>query len=47
MIKILKLKSYDISIMHANELLELKDFEINLLEYEEALKVDKRNYFQY
>ena len=46
-IKILKLKSYDISIMHANELLELKDFEINLLEYEEALKVDKRNYFQY
>ena len=43
MIKILKLKSYDISIMHANELLELKDFEINLLEYEEALKVDKRN----
>ena len=33
--------------MYANELLELKDFEINLLEYEEALKIDKRNYFQY
>jgi len=43
----LKLKSYDISIMYANELLELKDFEINLLEYEEALKLDKRNYLQY
>ena len=26
---------------------ELKDFEINSLEYEEALKLDKRNYFQY
>ena len=47
MIKILKLKSYDISIKYANKLLELKDFEMNLLEYEEALKIDKRNYFQY
>ena len=27
--------------------IELKDFEINSLEYEEALKFDKRNYFQY
>ena len=27
--------------------IELKDFEINSLEYEEALKLDKRNYFQY
>ena len=26
---------------------ELKDFEINSLEYEEALTIDKRNYFQY
>ena len=26
---------------------EPKDFEINSLEYEEALKLDKRNYFQY
>ena len=47
MLKVLKLKSYDISIKYANELLELKDFEMNLLEYEEALKIDKRNYFQY
>ena len=47
MLKILKLKSYDISIKYANELLKIKDFEMNLLEYEEALKIDKRNYFQY
>ena len=26
---------------------ELEDFEINSLEYKEALKLDKRNYFQY
>ena len=29
------------------ELIEQKDFEINALEYEEALKIDHRNYFQY
>ena len=29
------------------KILELKDFELNSLEYEEALKLDKRNYFQY
>ena len=47
MIKILKFKSYDISIKYTNELLEQKDFEMNFLEYEEALKLDKRNFFQY
>jgi len=47
MLKILKLKSYHISIKYVNELLKIKDFEMNLLEYEEALKIDKRNYFQY
>ena len=31
----------------ANDLLERKDFELNSLEYEEAIKYDKRNYFQY
>jgi hypothetical protein len=30
-----------------NDLLEKKDFELNSLEYEEAIKFDKRNYFQY
>ena len=47
MIKILKFKSYNISIKYTKEFLELKDFEMNLLEYEEALKLDIRNYFQY
>ncbi len=26
---------------------DIKDFEINSLEYEETFKLDKRNYFQY
>ena len=30
-----------------DEIKELKDFEMNSLEYEEAFKLDKRNYFQY
>ena len=29
------------------ELIEQKDFELNSLDYEEALKLDHRNYFQY
>ena len=29
------------------KILEIKDFEINSLEYEEAIILDKRNYFQY
>ena len=29
------------------KVLELKDFEINSLEYEEALLLDKRSYFKY
>ena len=41
----IKFKSYNIK--YIKELLELKEFEINLLEYEEALKLDTRNYFQY
>ena len=42
----MKFKTYDINI-YMKEIIELKDFEINSLEYEEALKLDKRNYFQY
>ena len=47
MIKILKLKSYDISVIYANELLKQRDFELNSLKYEKALILDKRSYFQY
>ena len=36
----------DNKILNEN-VLELKDFEINSLDYEEALIIDKRNYFQY
>ena len=46
-IKILKFKSYDINIKDIKELLELKDFEINSMEFEDAFKLDNRNYFQY
>ena len=37
----------DINKQYANDFLEQKDFEINSLEYEEAYKLDKRNYFIY
>ena len=47
MIKNLKFELYDVKSEYINELLEQKDFEINSLEYEEALKSDKRNFFQY
>ena len=47
MMQILTFKLNDVNIIYINELLEQKDFEINSLEYEEALKLDKRNYFQY
>ena len=33
--------------IYAKSLLEEKDFEINSLDYEEAFKLDHRNYFQY
>ena len=47
MIKIVKYKSFKRSIAYIKGLFALKNFEKNLLEYEEALKLDKRNYFQY
>ena len=43
----LKYKSNNTNIIYKNEYLEQKDYEINSLEYEEAFKIDKRNYFQY
>ena len=46
-IKILKFKSYDINMKYIKEILELKDFEKNSLDYEEAFKLDNRNFFQY
>ena len=44
--------SVDINFVDNNKILnekilEIKDFEINSLEYEEAIILDKRNYFQY
>ena len=30
-----------------NDILEKKDFELNSLEYKEAIRLDKRNYFEY
>ena len=44
---IVKFKSYDINSIYEREYFEKKDFEINSLEYEEAFKLDKRNFFQY
>ena len=44
---IVKFKSYDINSIYEREFFEKKDFEINSLEYEEAFKLDKRNFFQY
>ena len=41
------IKPNDINIKYIKEFLELKDFELNSFEYEEAFKLDKRNYFQY
>ena len=46
-IKNLKLKLNNLNIKYIKELLEKKDFELNSLNYGEALKIDKRNYFQY
>ena len=43
----MEMKSLNINIKFINEFLDLKAFEINSLEYEEALKLDNRNYFQY
>ena len=45
-------RSVDIELVDKNKILkenilELKDFEINSLDYEEAIILDKRNYFQY
>ena len=46
-ISIKEIKEIKLDNNKKNELLELKDFELNSLEYEEAIKLDKRNYFQY
>ena len=46
-INMLKFYSYNIKISYIKKLLEQKHFEINSLNYENALKIDKRNYFQY
>ena len=35
------------SLIHHMNNFEIKDFEMNSLEYEEAFKLDKRNFFQY
>ena len=43
----MKIKSIAKNSKYTKELLERKDFEINSLDYEEALIFDKRNYFQY
>ena len=42
-----EMKSLNINIKFINEFLDLKAFEINCLEYEDAVKLDNRNYFQY
>ena len=47
LIKNLKSKLHNLSIKYIKELLEKKDIEINSLSYIEALKLDKRNFFQY
>ena len=44
------LKSVDINKLnnkYIKELLKTKDFELNSLEYEEAIKLDKRNFWEY
>ena len=46
-VKILKCKSYNLDIKYIKELLEQKEFELNSLEYKEAFKLDKRDFFQY
>ena len=46
-VKILKFKSYNLDIKYIKELLEQKEFELNSLEYKEAFKLDKRDFFQY
>ena len=43
----MEFKSLDINIKNIKDILETKDFEINPLEFEDALKLDKRSYFQY
>ena len=45
--KNIKFKLNDVNIINKDDFLKQKDFEINSLEYEEAFKLDKRNYFQY
>ena len=40
-------KFNEINIQYAKDFLEPKDFVINSLDYEEAFKIDKRNYFNY
>ncbi len=35
------------SLLYIKELLKTKDFELNSLEYEEAIKLDKRNFWEY
>ena len=43
----MEFKSLDINTKNIKDILETKDFEINSLEFEDALKLDKRSYFQY
>ena len=46
-INISNANSDDINIKNIKDFLELKDFKLNSLEYEDAFKLDKRNYLQY
>ena len=46
-INISNANSDDINIKNIKDFLELKDFELNSLEYKDAFKLDKRNYLQY
>ena len=46
-VKILKCKSYNLDIKYIKELFEQKEFELNSLEYKDAFKLDKRDFFQY
>ena len=42
-----KIKNIDIKIESENKILYLNDQELNNLEYERAINIDKRTFFQY
>ena len=46
-IKPIKNEKIDYNNNSYNKFLKKKDFELNSLEYKEAIKLDRRNYFQY